>query len=253
MSGFDTMNANMELTKSYSGRYFVGKVVNNTDPLNLDRVQATVPNLYDKDLGELPWIGPVKTSPFGIGATWGVYGSPNVGSDVLILLQDGDPHYPLYHSIQTKKNDDFPTNQGWGFKDFYGNKFRVASDKTVQFIAVAGATFNIAVDGSISVTTVANQSLTVQGNSNVAVTGNSTVGVTGNATINVTGNTTLTSPNTSITSNVTINGTTQINGNTNIVGNFSTTGTMTNNSTNVGSGHVHSGIAIGPYNTGGPT
>ena len=247
MSGFDTMNANMDLTKSYKGVYFVGTVVNNTDPLNLDRVQATVPDLYDKDLGDLPWIGPVKTSPFGIGEAWGVYGSPNVGSEVLILLQDGDPHYPMYHSIQTRKNDEFPTNQGWGFKDFYGNKFRVASDKTVQFLAVAGATFNIAVDGSISVTTVANQSLTVSGNSNVSVTGNSVVGVTGNATINVSGATALTTPTTTINSDVTINGSTTINGN------VATTGSLTNNGTNVGSTHLHSGVVPGGSNTGTPT
>lgn len=37
-----------------------------------------------------------------------------------------------------------------------------------------------------------------------------------------------------------------------VVGNMSVTGTMTNNGTNVGSTHVHSGVQSGTSNTGGP-
>jgi len=42
-------------------------------------------------------------------------------------------------------------------------------------------------------------------------------------------------------------------GNTAQTGNLGVLGTLTNNGTNVGSTHVHSGVQAGPSNTGGPT
>lgn len=41
-------------------------------------------------------------------------------------------------------------------------------------------------------------------------------------------------------------------GDVQVTGNLSVDGTMTNNGTNVGSTHVHSGVDTGPSNTGGP-
>ena len=122
---FDTLNDALSLVEGYDGKYFLGKVVENADPLNLDRIKASVTNLYDPDLGDVPWAGPIKISPFGIGASYGWYGNPSVGSDVLILLQEGDIQYPLYMSVQLTGNENFPSGSSWGFADPAGNTFKV--------------------------------------------------------------------------------------------------------------------------------
>lgn len=210
---FDTLNSQLELFTDYgSGKFFLGKVYDNQDPLNLDRIRASVPGLYDPDLGETPWIGPVKFSPFGTGDTWGVYGTPAVGSNVLILLQDGDPHYPMYFSVQTKENTEFPSGECWGFQDPYGNVLKVTS--TV-----------------IDLTTQDGVSITI---------------TEGKVTLNCPSDFTATA------ASFTLNGPVNINGAVGVSGNVSTTGTLKNNGVNVGSTHTHGGVTPGGGNTAIP-
>lgn len=216
MSGFDTLNAALELTAGYKGKWFHGVVVSNSDPLNIDRVQASVPGLYDPDLGAIPWAGPFKYTPFGSGPEWGVYGVPEVGSDVVILLQDGDPHYPVYYSLQCHPNAEFPSGNSWGFVDPYGNKLKIERNKTVTFQASAGVTFTISPSGNLSVT------------------------VAGTTSINSTGDVNITAP------------TTTINGNAVVTGDLAVGGSMTNAGVNTGSTHTHPGVQPGSGNTGGP-
>ena len=164
-----------------AGRYYQGKVTVNVDPLGLDRIQAHVPGMYDTDFGAVPWIMPMKFSPFGIGATWGVYGSPAVGSDVLILLQDGDGHYPMYLSSQTADSSGtFPSGTSWGFKDPYGNTLKMAADNTVQFSSGSGATVNISATGDVTINTPGDIDLTATGAVNVTASGDATVTASGN-------------------------------------------------------------------------
>jgi len=159
---FDTLDHNLELKAGYGGRYLHGTVVNNQDPLNRDRIQVRIPSLYDPDEGEIPWIGPAKVSPFGVAKDWGVYGAPAVNSDVLVLLQDGNPHYPMYVAgLQRYANSEFVSGTHWGFKDPQGNKFRVnLVTKEVIFEAAAGVNIVITPNGQLSVFAVGPATLT---------------------------------------------------------------------------------------------
>ncbi len=152
---FDTLDRNMQMREDYTGKYLWGVVHNNVDPLGLDRIQVHVPNLYEPDQGEVPWIGPFKVSPFGIGSSWGVYGSPARGSDVLILLQDGNSHYPAYVAgIQRRANLDFNSGTSWGFVDPLGNKLHFDLESgTVTFRAHSGVSFIITPSGGVHLTT----------------------------------------------------------------------------------------------------
>lgn len=167
---FDTLNSQLELFTDYgSGKFFLGKVYDNKDPLNLDRIRASVPGLYDPDLGETPWIGPVKFSPFGTGDTWGVYGTPALDSNVLILLQDGDPHYPMYFSVQTKENTEFPSGECWGFQDPLGNKVKFdLSTGEISFTTSTGVSVDVDMSGNVSVVSPGN--ISANANGSVSVT-----------------------------------------------------------------------------------
>lgn len=202
---FDSLDTALDLMRRDGpGRWYMGKVVVNVDPLGRDRIQVRAPGLYDPDMGPVPWVGPIKISPFGIGGSWGVYGSPAIGSDVLILLQDGDGHYPMYMSVQTSSSAPaFPSGAAWGFTDPYGNTLKMSADNSVSFTAASGATVSISAGGDIA------------------------VNAPGSVSVNAGSGASVTSPNN------TINGTTTINGNTTI------NGALLNNGVNIGSSHRH--------------
>lgn len=255
----DTLDSALDLVSGNgSGRYYMGKVLDNVDPLGLDRIKASVSGLYDTDYGEIPWIAPIKISPFGIGAAWGVYGSPAIDSDVLILLQDGDGHYPLYMSVQINDSSaDFPSGESWGFTDPWANKLQVKSDQTIHFESGSGVSVDISETGKLTITTPDDAALHTTGNVTVTATGNIDVSADGNVSVSAQGTMDLTAQgnmtavtqgnlvatatgNATITAaQNTINGPTTINGNTSIVG------TLHNNGVDVGSTHKHMVVSVG--------
>lgn len=167
---FDTMNEALKLRKGYDGSYIMGKVVNNKDDdsaasgagINKDRVQVSAPGLYDPAEGEVPWVGPIKFSPFGIGKDWGVYGSPYPGSDVILELQGGNANYALYHSIQRYPSPAEFSKPGkeWGFKDPRGNILHVDLETDeIYFKSKSGVEFHISGDGALRVVSKADATL----------------------------------------------------------------------------------------------
>lgn len=160
---FGSLNSALNMRKDYQGTYVLGKVVLNIDPNKKDLIQAEAPGLYDPGLGELPWLGVLKQSPFGIGKNWGVYGSPAPGSDLAIELQEGNGSYGLYHSIQRYAAPPEFSKSGkvWGFKDPKGNWFRCDLETgEVVFNASAGVTFVVHPDGRLQVTGAGEGTLT---------------------------------------------------------------------------------------------
>lgn len=189
---FDTLNSAMNfLLPEYSGSYMLGVVIDNVDPDNLGRIKVNVPGLYDLDVGEIPWCGPDKHAQFGHGATWGTYGSPAIGSDVLILLQNGDPHYPVYRSTQCHANSEFPSGASWGWVDPFGNVFKCLADKTVQFRAIAGTEITVSPSGDITIHTVANATVNTDGNTAINTQGNTSIVSQGDTLIKTDGAMTL--------------------------------------------------------------
>lgn len=116
------------LDTSLKGKLLLGEVINNEDPLHLDRIQVKIPELYDPDIGEVPWCMPAKNPIFGQGTTWGMYGVPAVGSIVIVECQEGDDNFPVYRGfaqIKPNVNTEFDTPQKWGFVDPSNNKLLV--------------------------------------------------------------------------------------------------------------------------------
>lgn len=150
---FDTLNQALAVfTDGNGNKWYRATVITNVDPLNLDRIQVSLPGHYDPNLGPVPWVGPMKMSPFGFGSGYGVFGTPVVGSDVMVSFQNGDPHYPLYMHIQCYPNpSEFPSGQAWGFKDPQGNAL-VVQGKDIQFKSGSGFQIHIDASGNFTVT-----------------------------------------------------------------------------------------------------
>jgi hypothetical protein len=73
--------------KQYFGKYR-GVVLTNTDPLQLGRIMAQVPDVS----AELGWATPCLpyvTNP-------GTLAAPPVGTDVWIEFEQGNPDYPIW-------------------------------------------------------------------------------------------------------------------------------------------------------------
>lgn len=152
---FGSLNDALKMREGYNTTYIMGKVVVNQDASDKDLIQVEAPGLYDTSLGEVPWVGSLKKSPFGISKDWGVYGSPYPGSDVALELQDGNPNYAMYHSIQRYVSPKEFDKSGlvWGFKDPKGNLLVVDLETNeIKFEAAAGVVFNISASGELTVT-----------------------------------------------------------------------------------------------------
>ncbi len=171
--------------------YILGTVVENEDPAGLGRIKASVPNLFDPAQGELPWIGPHKKSPFGVGSGYGVYGSPAIGSQVRIKFQDGDPHYGLYEADEYSKanaNAKFKSPKTWGFKDPSGNELFVnMEDQAWEFTHSSGLSLKYDADGNMKLHVPKDLEETILGNKITNVTGNITENIDGDQTYGVDG------------------------------------------------------------------
>jgi phage baseplate assembly protein gpV len=163
----DSLASNTDvLNPNYEEVYLIGTVVQNVDPLNLDRVKVNVPRLYTGAEKDLPWVAPFKPNAVtGQGEGFGTYGSPAIGSSVIILLQAGDPHYPVYVAgLGKKANGFFPSGTSWGFQDKFGNKVRFNEAKEIRVESAAGVHIVISPAGAVSLTSPSTVSVAAAGN-----------------------------------------------------------------------------------------
>lgn len=164
----------------YYKNIFKGVVVDNNDPLKLERVRVQVIGLYEgTDLTLFPWCISFKRLWFGSGSGFGEFGVPRLGSVVAIMLQHGDAHFPIYLGSALEKGNTVPdaaTNypNRYGFKDPVGNIFFVdMQTHEVKFTHVSGTVLDIAANGDVSITGVGNGTVTVPGT--LTLQGNLTV------------------------------------------------------------------------------
>ncbi len=76
--------------RTYYGKYR-GKVTSTKDPLNLGRVQVTVPAIFGD--GRQSWAMPA--TPYA-GKDIGFFTVPPVGSNIWVEFEGGDPDYPIW-------------------------------------------------------------------------------------------------------------------------------------------------------------
>lgn len=251
-----SFNAYQEATEQdYERQYFLGRVVNNQDPEGIGRFQVRIPGLYEE--GELPWVGGLRYSPFGVGPGFGFYGSPAVGSTAVIELQDGDANMPICKGFiltESDKEAAYTNWYTWGYVDPNGTRLLVdLQARSWTWTHVSGTGYNIDQNGNLTAHVVGNQTITVDGNATLNVQGNNTINVQGNTEIHTQGTTTVTSggaasltapsvlvdsPTSHFTGNVQIDGNLQVNGTTTSLGTIIGTGGF------IISGNSGSGTAV---------
>ncbi|BAG41649.1 hypothetical protein [Ralstonia phage phiRSL1] len=195
---FQTVNDQIEGSEDYSDGYYLGTVAGQQDTTGMGRVQANVPGLFDASAGEVPWVGPLKDSPFGFGVgakgPYGVFGTPPAGSTVKVELQDGDPHQPLYTNLLTAPAvpPQFANAHVWGFQDPDGNIviYDLAAH-TYKFVTAGGAVINIDANGK-RITAVNGDVTNSNGDWQVNVTGNASIQASGNVNFQAGGTATYT-------------------------------------------------------------
>ena len=158
---FDSMASTEHDSNKSEDSFHVGKVVFNNDPARQQRVKVTVPGYFeDSNPDNLPWVGPVAQSDFGMTATHGSVKVPVLGSLILVKFQGGDKNKGLYEGyLVTAGNGaampaELSTNypHRYGYWDPKGNKaFTDMQTGQSKFIHNSGTTVTFEADGMINI------------------------------------------------------------------------------------------------------
>ncbi|HKI06194.1 MAG TPA: phage baseplate assembly protein V [Thermoanaerobaculia bacterium] len=80
-----------EMEDSYFYGKYRGTVINNIDPLQIGRIQVTVPDVS----GSIPSSWAMPCVPI-TGKQMGIFVVPQVGAGVWVEFEQGDPDYPIW-------------------------------------------------------------------------------------------------------------------------------------------------------------
>jgi hypothetical protein len=95
--------AEISESDSILDRPYLGKVVDNNDPLKQGRVKCTIEGLVD-DAANAPWVGRCSNSFLGGKTTTGQFAVPEVGSELKIVFPYKDIYAPEYTGFWNGKN-----------------------------------------------------------------------------------------------------------------------------------------------------
>lgn len=162
-------------------KLFVAKVLYNQDDLGINRVKVQISGKLEGAHEDLPWFAPLRLAPFGTGAGFGVYGTPPVGADLIVYLQDGDVSAGFYiagYYGVSNRNNKFSNPNVWGFEDPSGTVLIVnTATETMTFTHSSGYTYTIDSNGNYSMSTGGNVTHSVAGS--VTINANGPVKITG--------------------------------------------------------------------------
>jgi hypothetical protein len=222
---FDTVGDSPD-PNNLQQRKYLGTVVENDDPLMIERVKVTIPEMFEGPAESLPWVARNSTGsvPGGTDGFGHFNLPPRKGVQLVVFFQDGNPQYPMYEAypIQT---DERPTEgqtnylYRYGHKDPRSNVFFIdtleSADPQAYLKLAAGveisvgdtakvrvtidddvtgelkAKLNLHIVDDVTITADANVNITIQGNCTTNVTGNMTTSVQGNMTSTVQGTLTM--------------------------------------------------------------
>lgn len=188
------MSAIHEKNADYKGRFIIGKVVDNDDPDQLQRVRVRLPHIYDdiSDDSELPWALPATQRFQGATSSVGTFGVPVVDTDIIVILDDGNRYSPIYlGSVLT--SEDLKLISGTSYLDTYGiqdkagNKIYVdaGSSNTIAIKHASGTEIVIDNSGKLSITTVADTEITSAADVTITADAECNITATSKATVTV--------------------------------------------------------------------
>ncbi len=145
----------LRIGSNLKGVEFIAPVVDNNDPLRIQRVRVRIPILHNgvQD-SQLPWVAPQDMNGVGHGGGASSQFVPVVGSLVKVIFKNGNPHMPEYTAKVLVPGNVSPVlavnyPNRWGIVDPKGNQFWVdmqAGD--AEFLHHSGTLVHINNDGS---------------------------------------------------------------------------------------------------------
>lgn len=183
-------------------KLFVAKVTDANDPNGLNRVRVEIPGKIIAS-PHAPWFAPFRLAPFGAGAQFGTYGTPPVGAEVIVYLQDGDVNLGFYvagYQSMSNMHPEFKDPNVWGFADPSGTKLVVNfASKVMVFTHASGIVETYSGSGSYTMFSPQDQTLramniTLVAEANVLVQGKNvnveceTGSVSSSGALSITGN-----------------------------------------------------------------
>lgn len=146
-------------------KLFVAKVTDVNDPKGLNRIRVEIPGKIIAS-PHAPWFAPFRLAPFGAGAQFGVYGTPPVGAEVIVYLQDGDVNFGFYaagYQSMGNMHPEFKDPNVWGFADPSGTKLIVNfATKVMVFTHASGIVETYSGSGSYTMFSPQDQTLQAQ-------------------------------------------------------------------------------------------
>jgi hypothetical protein len=213
------------LGNQYKDRTFMGVVVNNLDPMRLERIKVRIRDLFDGVEDEdLPWVAPKVAKGLGNGGGSRVCAVPYMQSLIYVEFENGDPNFPRYVGspvTPTTRGDMFDTNypNRYGRVDPKGNyMYTDMISGEFKFHHHSGTETTIADNGRVTIKCVENTDVDITGNANILIHGNAKIGVGGTAQIDVSGGITSSSPSWTHTGNVKVVGNHEVVGNSKVSG-----------------------------------
>lgn len=146
---------------SLDGVKIFGTVVDNQDPLKLQRIRVKIPFLLEGEVDSLPWLAPMHRPGVGTDSSGQcIVEVPPLGARVVVEFQKGDLNYGLVVGqiasadvpVSSELLKNYPNRRG--YQDAAGNLFLYDSTdgaKVVQFVHSSGTLFLISDDGSVDV------------------------------------------------------------------------------------------------------
>lgn len=177
---FSSLNNSVD---SKSANYLLARVVENNDPLFMQRIKVVIPEKLEGGVDDLPWLLPLHPHVAGFGTTYGVVNVPPVGAQVTVEFQNGSPYYGLViGSVPEKRFDpgplktNYPNRRGW--IDPQGNYFYIdntAGQNEIEVFHASGTRLRILNSGEVQIFTQSNTKIDVTGNADVSVRGSTSV------------------------------------------------------------------------------
>jgi len=138
-------------------RLHEGTIVDNSDPLFLGRVKATVPGLLEGEAEALPWIYPMTPTFLGGGQGSLMFFVPEMDSKIAVWFPAEDVCFGFYTGhfhTQATHDSTFEENypESYGFKDSKGTYFLV--NKTQGYMKIfhqSGSSILITNSGAMTI------------------------------------------------------------------------------------------------------
>ena len=188
---------------SLIGKDLLGVVVDNNDPMQLERVRCSINGLFSGTPEELPWIAPKRLGLYpntknGSSGTFAL--PPPVGTQLLVTFQGGNPLYPNYEAypVQSSERPSLGSTNylyRYGHVDPDGTTFFVdtkpGAEPKMEFVHTTGLKITISSTGKLTIIAPSGVDVNVTGDTNITTTGKAVVSAGGDTKVSAGGNASL--------------------------------------------------------------